>query len=381
MLEDKKTVGLYIHIPFCASKCKYCDFPSFSGMEELFPKYAEAVCRELEMIRTKYGMLSVDTVFFGGGTPSLIPAVQMKKIMETITSLFYIEKNAEITLEANPGTITPEKALAYSSMGLNRISIGFQAAQDRLLKFMGRIHSKDMFLRCIDLVKNCGFHNINADILFGVPSQTMAEWIETIQTVKMCDVTHISCYSLKIEEDTPWYEMNEQGKLPTVDEELERKMYHWAISALDGFGFHQYEISNFSKPGFESRHNLKYWTGKPYIGIGAAGHSFFENERSANITNPGEYIKKLKEDVLPEVTRETIHKEERLSEEFILGLRRIDGVSLNRLKKEFGNEAVQKYMDKIYLLIQKKLLSMEKDRIRLTKTGLDFANQVWLEFV
>lgn len=380
-MNDVEKVGIYIHIPFCVRKCNYCDFPSFAGMEGLFGDYALALCKEMELAREKYGSVSADTVFIGGGTPSLIAVSDISLIINTLTKLFNISKDAEMTLEVNPGTVTGEKAGVYRQLGFNRISIGFQAAQDRLLKFMGRIHTKDMFVDCVDLVKKHGFSNINADIIFGIPTQTMEDWVETIDTLIKGDITHVSCYSLEIEENTPWFQMRESGELPTADDELERQMYGYAIAKLAEKGFRHYEISNFSRPGFECMHNIKYWSCKPYLGFGAAAHSFFHNIRSSNLTNPVEYIKILKRGLSPEATAETINNEQRLSERFILGLRLTDGISLKMLECEFGSKAVDKYKRKIALLEDKQLVYMDKDMLKLTKTGLDYANQVWLEFI
>jgi len=380
-MNNIEKVGIYIHIPFCVKKCNYCDFPSFAGMEGLFRDYAMALCKEMELVCERYGPVSADTVFLGGGTPSLIPIADLSLIINTLIKLFNISKDAEITLEANPGTVTAEKAGAYRQLGFNRISIGFQAAQDRILRLMGRIHTKDMFVDCVDLVKKYGFLNINADIIFGIPTQTMEDWVETIDTVISSDITHVSCYSLEIEENTPWFQMRERGELPYTDDELEREMYDYAIVQLGSKGFRHYEISNFSKQGFECMHNIKYWSCKPYLGFGAAAHSFFRNIRSNNLTKPVEYIRILKKGISPEASAERINDEQRLSERLILGLRLTDGISLKKLEYEFGSGAVNKYKRKIALLEEKKLVLVDKDMLRLTKTGLDYANQVWLEFI
>jgi len=380
-MNDAEKVGIYIHIPFCIKKCNYCDFPSFAGMEDLFGDYALALCKEMELAREKFGSVSADTVFIGGGTPSVIAVSDLSLIIDTLKKLFNVSEDAEMTLEVNPGTVTDEKARVYRQLGFNRISIGFQAAQDRLLKFMGRIHTKNMFVDCVDLVKKYGFADINADIIFGIPTQTMEDWVETIDTVLSADITHVSCYSLEIEENTPWFQMRESGELTFTDDELERQMYEYAIAKLGSNGFRHYEISNFSKPGFECRHNVKYWLCKPYLGFGAAAHSFYRNIRCSNLTDPVEYIKILKRGLLPEVTAQTINDEERLSERFILGLRLTDGISLKKLECEFGSETLKEYKRKIDALEEKKLVYIDKDILRLTKTGLDYANQVWLEFI
>lgn len=382
MLPEKdETIGIYVHIPFCMRKCNYCDFPSLPGMDDFFQDYADAVCREIESASGKFLNWIVDSVFFGGGTPSVLPAENISKIVATLSKNFDISKNAEISIEVNPGTISEEKAVVYKELNFNRISIGLQSASNSILKFMGRVHTREMFEECVDLVKKCGFTNINADVIFGVPNQTMKDFQETIELVLHKGVTHVSCYSLKIEEGTPWHEMNEKGELPPVDEDLEREMYYWAINRLNEAGFKHYEISNFAKPGFQSMHNIKYWTSKPYIGFGAAAHSYMNDARYSNIENPVEYIKRINEGKSTIGFSEHIGIDEKLSERFILGLRMIEGVDMGQLEKEFGREALNKYHDKIKMLIGKNLLSVENGMLKLTKAGLDFANQVWLEFI
>lgn len=382
MLPEKdETIGIYVHIPFCMRKCNYCDFPSLPGMDDFFQDYADAVCREIESASGKFLNWIVDSVFFGGGTPSVLPAENISKIAGTLSKNFDISKNAEISIEVNPGTISEEKAVVYKELNFNRISIGLQSASNSILKFMGRVHTREMFEECVDLVKKCGFTNINADVIFGVPNQTMKDFQETIELVLHKGVTHVSCYSLKIEEGTPWHEMNEKGELPPVDEDLEREMYYWAINRLNEAGFKHYEISNFAKPGFQSMHNIKYWTSKPYIGFGAAAHSYMNDARYSNIENPVEYIKRINEGKSTIGFSEHIGIDEKLSERFILGLRMIEGVDMGQLEQEFGREALNKYHDKIKMLIGKNLLSVENGVLKLTKAGLDFANQVWLEFI
>lgn len=373
--------GVYIHIPFCVKKCNYCDFPSYPGLEGIFHDYANAVRTEMERLAQEYGKLCADTVFIGGGTPSLLPVQDLSLILNGLYQSFSISKDAEITLEANPGTISREKAKSWKDLGINRISIGLQAAQDHLLQAMGRIHTLEMFLESIQFVKEYGFNSINADIIFGLPGQTMADWMETVNLVLQAGVNHISAYSLQIEEGTVWYKLYEEGKLPVVDEDLEREMYHWAVERLKNAGFRHYEVSNFARPGFESRHNLKYWTGRPYVGIGAAAHSFIRNTRVANTGNPVEYIQKIGENVSPRTSREFITPEGELSERFFLGLRLIEGVSLAGLKVEFGQQAVDRYSDTIRKLESKGLVTVTDDMLRLTARGLDYANQVWMEFL
>lgn len=380
-LIKEEFIGVYIHIPFCIKKCNYCDFPSFQNMDNHFGDYANALCKEIESAARLYTDCLVDSIFFGGGTPSVLPISDISKVFNVLSQNFNIAKNAEISIEVNPGTISIEKAMAYRELGFNRISIGFQSANNNLLKFMGRIHTKEIFKECVDLVKNCGFNNLNADIIFGIPNQTMADWKDTVEYVLRNDINHLSCYSLKIEENTQWYVLNEKGELPTANEDLEREMYYWVISRLSDSGFIHYEISNFARPGFECIHNLKYWTNNPYIGIGAAAHSYINDVRYSNIENPVEYIRKINNGESPRVMSELIGQEERLSERFILGLRLIEGINLSKLEQEFGYEAIQKYKKKIKILKEKNLVCVENGWLKLTKYGLDYANLVWVEFI
>jgi oxygen-independent coproporphyrinogen-3 oxidase len=381
IVNKQEPIGLYIHIPFCARKCNYCDFPSYSGLSSMYHDYTEALCKEISMISEKYDYPEVDTVFIGGGTPSVLPSSEIVKILGTLFQSVKVKKHSEITLEANPGTISKETASAIIGAGVNRFSVGLQAAQNRLLESMGRIHTKEMFIECINFLKSLGIYNINADIIFGLPGQSMKDWIETTDLVLKSDLSHISCYSLKIEEGTPWFEMRKKGVLPEVDEDLEREMYYRVISDAKNVGYHHYEISNFSKPGYECRHNLKYWTGKPYIGAGAAAHSFMYNERYANVLNPSEYISCIMKNTQPIAFSELIDPEERLSESLILGLRKIEGLSIKKLEREFGYESIKNYKMKIEMLEKKGLVSYDGDILKLTKTGLDYANLVWIEFI
>lgn len=380
-MGKKEPLGLYVHIPFCAKKCNYCDFPSFSGLSDLFHEYTEALLREVAAVSEKHGHPEVDTVFLGGGTPSILPAEDILRIVKAIESLFVIKSPSEITLEANPGTITKEKARIYMDAGINRVSVGLQAAQDHLLEFMGRIHTIDMFSECINLLKDLGFYNINADIIFGIPGQSMEDWMETVDLVIKSGLPHISCYSLKIEEGTPWFELKRKGELPDADENLEREMYYHVISEASKAGYKHYEISNFSKPGYECRHNIKYWTDKPYIGVGSGAHSCVNNVRYANVTDVKDYISCVMNNASPEAFSKVTDREEQLSERFILGLRMIDGLSVRELKQEFGSAMVEKYEGKISMLKKKKLVSYDGDMLKLTGAGLDFANLVWVEFI
>lgn len=381
LLKNDTALGIYVHIPFCIRKCNYCDFPSYSNMDNIFSQYTNALCKEIEFVSEKYKNGLVDTIFFGGGTPSVLSAKDISKICNTIQKKFRISNNAEISIEVNPGTITKEKLETYRALNINRISIGVQSANDRILNFMGRIHTRQMIEQSLELIKECGFKNINADIIFGVPNQTMVDLQDTIEFVLNNEVTHISCYSLKVEENTPWYELQKRGELPQVDDGLEREMYYWIVSRLKNSSFEHYEISNFAKPGFKCIHNIKYWTDKPYLGFGSAAHSYINNTRYSNVENPVEYISAVNANKSPIQGTDIIDDVERLSEIFILGLRLIEGVNLEALEHVFGRKSLKKYDEKIEMLVNKDFLCIENGNLKLTKLGLDFANLVWVEFI
>jgi oxygen-independent coproporphyrinogen-3 oxidase len=350
-------------------------------MDNIFSQYTNALCKEIEFVSEKYKNGLVDTIFFGGGTPSVLSAKDISRICNTIQKKFRISNNAEISIEVNPGTITKEKLETYRALNINRISIGVQSANDRILNFMGRIHTRQMIEQSLELIKECGFKNINADIIFGVPNQTMVDLQDTIEFVLNKEVTHISCYSLKVEENTPWYELQKRGELPQVDDGLEREMYYWIVSRLKNSSFEHYEISNFAKPGFKCIHNIKYWTDKPYLGFGSAAHSYINNTRYSNVENPVEYISAVNANKSPIQGTDIIDDVERLSEIFILGLRLIEGVNLEALEHVFGRKSLKKYDEKIEMLVNKDFLCIENGNLKLTKLGLDFANLVWVEFI
>ena len=378
LLKNDTALGIYVHIPFCIKKCNYCDFPSYSNMDNIFSQYTNALCKEIEFVSEKYKNGIVDTIFFGGGTPSSLRKEYQN--MYTIQKKFRISNNAEISIELTQ-TITKEKLETYRALNINRISIGVQSANDRILNFMGRIHTRQMIEQSLELIKECGFKNINADIIFGVPNQTMVDLQDTIEFVLNKEVTHISCYSLKVEENTPWYELQKRGELPQVDDGLEREMYYWIVSRLKNSSFEHYEISNFAKPGFKCIHNIKYWTDKPYLGFGSAAHSYINNTRYSNVENPVEYISAVNANKSPIQGTDIIDDVERLSEIFILGLRLIEGVNLEALEHVFGRKSLKKYDEKIEMLVNKDFLCIENGNLKLTKLGLDFANLVWVEFI
>lgn len=376
-----KEIGLYIHIPFCRSKCRYCDFNSFPGNETLIPSYIDTLKKELDSYSALLGSHIIKTVFIGGGTPSLLDHHYIKEVMGRLRTICDLYPQAEITIEANPGTLDLQKLIAYRDTGINRISVGLQAWQDKLLKDLGRIHTKDQFLENLANIKKAGFENINIDLIFSLPGQTFDDWKETLDNVIKLKPQHLSCYSLKIEEDTVFGELLEKGELSEPDEELDRLMYRYACDRLTDSGYNHYEISNFSKPGFRCRHNLIYWKADEYIGLGAGAHSYFNGVRYNNKYGIAEYIKSGDSEGFSKENRQEISFAESMSEFMILGLRLLEGVSYNDFEARYGERMTDVFGKPINILESRKLIDVDQHGVKLTSLGLDLANQVFMEFI
>ncbi len=378
--EDHR-IGLYIHIPFCKAKCNYCDFNSFSGMEDLIPPYFKALKRDMELCSEQLGSCSVKSVFIGGGTPTFPDAHYVCDILDACAKTFSIEKNAEISIEANPGTLSYEKLSAYKASGVNRLSIGLQAYQDHLLKKLGRIHGAEEFSENFNQARRAGFSNINVDLIFGIPDQTFDDWAQTLSKVIELEPEHLSCYSLKIEEGTVFGRLYESGELIPAEDELDRKMYRYAIETLTNHGYKHYEISNFAKPGMECVHNMIYWKAEQYLGIGAGSHSYLKGKRFNRVYGVKDYISSVEKGIIPVENVEKISRDGEISEFMILGLRLTEGISVSRFRERFGQDVYELFGRKLERLAKRQLLDIKDDRIKLTQTGLDLANQVFIEFV
>jgi oxygen-independent coproporphyrinogen-3 oxidase len=350
-------------------------------MEAYWEHYTNAVVSELILKADEFTGSYIKTIFIGGGTPSLIPGSYIKRILETVHANYKVLAGCETTLESNPGTIDEEKLTTYLASGVNRLSMGLQACQNSLLNKLGRIHTFEDFEYSLNLARKLGFININADIIFGIPGQTFEEWQETISRVLAFDLTHISCYSLMIEEGTVFGRMKDEGLIQEMDEDLDRLMYHYAISEFQKAGFEQYEISNFSKPRYQCEHNMNYWERGGYIGIGAGAHSFIKNRRFVNTSDVARYMEGI-DKKKPELSENSIlSREEELSEKIILGLRLNRGIDLVRVSEEFQIDAEKKYKKSIALLLSRKLIERDGSVIKLTKLGFDLANTVFVEFI
>ena len=387
----RKQIGLYIHIPFCKQKCSYCDFCSYANKESFIKRYIQCVLKEIievgnnnkiDFENVKDDLFLVKTIYIGGGTPSLIDSKYIVQIIEDIKLNFEIDEKAEITIEVNPGTVTLEKLEDYKRAGINRLSIGLQSTHEHLLKEIGRIHTYLDFLDTFRFAREAGFENINVDLMIGIPNQTLEEVKDSIEEIVSMEPEHISVYSLILEEGTPLFKKVEEG-LELPDEELERKMYWNVKRILEANGYNHYEISNFAKQGYESKHNLDCWNQKEYIGFGIAAHSYTNGIRYSNIENIEQYIKNYDEDKTEEnlVFHEKQDMEAMQKEYMLLGLRKIDGVSIQEFKIKFVANPVFLYHSELEKLVNEELLEIDGDQIKLTNKGLDLANIVWEEFI
>lgn len=374
-------IGIYIHIPFCKAKCYYCDFNSFACRDELVPAYFSALKKEIASYGEKLKDVKIKTIFIGGGTPSAVDAQYIYEVLSFLHQEFAVDNKAEISIETNPGTLTGEKLERYREVGINRLSIGLQAWQDAILEKLGRIHTSYEFEQTFTLARKVGFDNINVDLIFGIPGQTLEDWRQTLEKVTAFEPEHLSCYSLKIEEDTVFGDKLEKGELVPIDDDIDREMYGFCKEYLKYRGYGHYEISNFAKPGFKCRHNLIYWSAEEYIGFGAGAHSFFQSARFNNIYDPKEYIDRLKLDGKISENIEFIDRKESMTEFMILGLRLVDGVRMEDFKNRFNEDILNVYGSQIDKMLKKELLTVKGGKIALTSLGLDYANQVFMEFI
>ena len=372
-----KEISLYIHIPFCKQKCFYCDFPSYSGKDRFKEDYVDALVREIENRANGY---IIKTIFIGGGTPSYLDVNQIEKLLTSINKL-NLSKDIEFSMECNPGVLFKEKLVAMKKGGVNRISFGLQSTKDSLLKEVGRIHSYNEFLENFNLAREVGFDNINVDIMYGLPNQTVEDWKDTLETICKIKPDHISAYSLIIEEGTVFYKLYEKDLLKLPTEEMEREMDGLTKTILKKYGYHQYEISNYSLEGKECKHNKVYWQLKDYLGLGSSASSYVSGVRIKNIDDIEEYINNI--NLNTEVYDDKyINSEQDEIEEFIfMGLRMNEGISLNEFKGRFNKSIESIYKDVLEKNIKNGLLEKNNCRIYLTPRGMDFSNNVMAEFI
>ena len=371
---------LYLHMPFCVRKCAYCDFLSFPTDQETQNLYTRRLREDIDAMGKKYGDIPVDTIFIGGGTPSVPDSALIVGIMEHVRKAFHVMEGAEISMEANPGTVTREKLTDYRRAGINRLSFGLQSANDRELKLLGRIHTWAEFLESFHLARECGFTNINIDLMSALPGQTRESWKDTLKRVTDLNPEHISAYSLIIEDGTPFGEKygSEEGRKLLPDEDSEREMYHETKRFLKSCGYERYEISNYAKPGRECRHNIGYWTGVPYLGMGLGASSYMDGCRFAVNSDMKQYLEE-KPGMFTDV--EKLTKKDMEEEFFYVGLRMTAGVSLPEFERRFGVSAKDVYPGLMEMFVEEKAAVFQGDRFVLTDYGLDVSNYIMAQFL
>lgn len=377
----KKDLGLYIHIPFCVRKCEYCDFLSWSAGEEEREQYVEALLLEIESYREFAKGYRVSTVFIGGGTPSVLLPKQMERILQKVYEVFELEKRPEITIEINPGTVNEEKLQCYKENGVNRLSMGLQSVNNEKLRLLGRIHTYQDFVGSYELARKVGFDNISLDLISSIPGQTLQDWKKELETATAQKPEHISVYQLIIEEGTPFYEKYAEHPELLPDEEISREIYLWTGKFLKEAGYEQYEISNYTKSGKESRHNLKYWERGDYLGLGLGAASMVRNIRMSNTKDMKTYLERCTQ---PKTMREDVQflEEPRQMEEFMfLGLRKTRGVSKKEFRRTFGREMDMVYEKALHKCLENGMLLEHKDRIFLSEEGTLLSNMVLSEFL
>lgn len=382
---NRKTTGLYIHIPFCVQKCLYCDFASGPASEKIKRDYVNCLLKEIELSDEEYDSLLVDTVFIGGGTPSVLNADWMEEILCKLKELYEFTKDCECTIEVNPGTVDVKKLKKYREMGINRLSIGLQSCNDNELKALGRIHDFNTFEKTYSAAREAGFQNINIDLMSSIPEQTEESFIRSLKRVLALNPEHISVYSLIVEEGTPFYEMD----LRLPDEEEERRIYHETGELLKEYGYEQYEISNYAKPGMECKHNIRYWQCEEYIGFGVAAASYFNGVRRKNTENTDRYLKYMQNAAVhfnPDMDalyceKEILTQADMISEFMFMGLRMNKGISKEEFCRRFGCTPEAKFGEMIAKHTQNGLLQNKDDYIRLTDKGRDICNYIMADFL
>ena len=373
-------LGIYIHIPFCMKKCEYCDFISFSCRENKVDDYIKALIKEIIAYSKKYAnCYEINTIYIGGGTPSFIDAKYIVEIVKILKENWNIDENAEISIEVNPGTVDEDKLKSYYNVGINRLSIGIQSDDDNMLKILGRIHTYQEALKTYKLARKSGFKNINVDLMIGLPTQNLEDVSKMIENFLKLDPEHISVYSLILEDKTALKKKVENRELYLPSEEMERRMYWKVKQKLENAGFIHYEISNFAKKGYESKHNLNCWNQEEYLGFGLAAHSYMNNVRYSNINSLEEYINK--DAIDNPIIHERQNKMDKMKEYMLLGLRKIEGVKISDFKTKFIDNPIFIFKEELNRLVSEELIEIDEDKIKLTDKGLDLANLVWEEFV
>ena len=381
----RKKLELYVHIPFCEKKCLYCDFLSFSAEDDLHKAYVDKLIEEIRVQAKNYSDYQISSIFIGGGTPSVIKAVYISNIMSAIYEAFIVESLAEVSIECNPGTVDIDKLLVYKQSGINRISVGLQSSIDKELQHLGRVHTYADFLYSYEKIRESGYKNVNIDLMSALPWQTLDSWKSTLKKVVMLKPEHISAYSLIIEEGTEFSKIygSPEGRKFLPTEEVERDMYHSTIDILKNYGYERYEISNYAKPGYESKHNIGYWTGEEYLGFGIGASSYVYGRRFHVEKDIKKYLDiNMKRDIMP--LYQNIHElstKEKMEEFMFLGLRLTKGVLVTDFYDRFGMELIDVFEKPIQKNISFGLLKYENLYLRLTDKGLDLSNRVMGDFL
>ena len=375
-----KKLGIYIHIPFCVKKCGYCDFYSVKWDEISESKYIKSAINEIKSYSELQYKFIVDTIYIGGGTPSIVNPKNLENMINVIKSIFKVEENAEISMEANPNTLNKGNLNDYSSIGINRLSIGIQSLNDDILKRIGRIHNSKEALEAIEKAKQCGFANINADVMFNIPGQTIDDINNTISKLIKKDIKHISFYSLKLEKGTPMYTLEKNKEIFLPEEDEEREMYYAGRNIMEANNLFQYEISNFAAKGYECRHNLKYWNQEEYVGIGPSAHSFLKNKRFNNPSDLKEYILSGENSNIQRNILEVMDDNQMIFEYIILCLRLTEGLKFADFENKFSINFKEVYAKQIEYLLKNNLIEIDDAAVRLTKRGMDISNYVFEQF-
>ncbi|MGL4876606.1 radical SAM family heme chaperone HemW [Paraclostridium dentum] len=374
-------LGLYIHVPFCAQKCYYCDFNSYKINSNQKKEYLINIEREMKFYKEEFKDKCFDTVFFGGGTPSILTVDELQELVNNINENFNIKKDAEITIECNPGTINREKLEAMKKMGINRLSIGLQAIQNYHLKSIGRIHTYEEFEKNYYDALDIGFENINIDLMYALPNQKTQEWKDTLDKIIKLNPSHISAYSLILEEGTKLYDMYQNKEFELLDEDTDINMYNYTIDTLKRHGYNQYEISNYSKEDLECKHNIIYWKCDNYLGLGPGASGFIGDTRYSNIEDICEYNKCIMQNIRPVSEEIELTKKDKIEEFIFMGLRMNEGINVDIFKERFDTDFYDIYQEVMDKLIKRELVRFDGKNISLTQKGREISNSVFIEFL
>lgn len=389
-MTNPQTLSIYLHIPFCRAMCSYCAFNTYVDLDALIPDFVEAMIKEIAFIGHNAPEMPVHTLYFGGGTPSLISPTDYRRLFDALHSAFEITPDAEIALETNPNDLTRDYLGGLLDVGFNRLSIGMQSAQSHILALFNREHDMQTVVAAVDAARAVGFHNISLDLIFGIPQQTLAHWEDTLEQTIALSVEHLSLYNLILEGNTPLEGQVKRGTLPTPDDDLAADMYDLATDVLASAGFEQYEISNWAKPGFESRHNLQYWLNLPYLGLGPGAHGYAANTRTIVLRSPQKYVDVMRQSAAllafprtPAVSKAVlVDREAEISETIMMGLRLVrDGIVRQRFLQRFGVDLVALKPEPIETFANYGLLYVDDSVVKLTQAGRLVSNAVIRELI